>query len=136
MTRLPHERPRAVRALLIGLGWTCIVVGVIGIFLPVLPTTPFLLLASACFVRSSPRFHQWLITHKYFGRYLAYYLDGKGIPRKAKVGIIVLLWVTMTPSALLIVPWPWLSVCMLLGALAGSIYIARQPEPVIIRSRQ
>jgi uncharacterized protein len=127
------ERSPLLRFTLIVIGWISFALGVIGLFLPVMPTTPFLLLASACFVRSSPRFHQWLVNHKYFGTYLRYYLDGKGIPRKAKVGIIAALWLTITPSAVLIVPWLWLSACMLLVALAVSIYIARQPEPVIVR---
>lgn len=121
-----------LRGLLIAVGWLAVVLGVIGIFLPVMPTTPFLLLASACFVRSSPRFHDWLINHRYFGAYLRYYMDGRGIPRKAKIGIITLLWITITPSAVLVSVWPWLTAAMLLTATMVSIYIARQPEPLIL----
>ena len=127
------RRSRLLRAALIVIGWLSVALGVLGIFLPLLPTTPFLLLASACFVRSSPRFHHWLTTHRYFGPYLNFYLSGKGIPRRAKIAIIAMLWLTITPSALLFVPWRWLSLLMLVGALGMSVYIARQPEPLIVR---
>ena len=127
-----HRSP-TVRWLLLIAGWISLVLGVIGILLPVMPTTPFLLLSAACFLRSSPRFYQWLIGHRLLGPYLRLYLDGKGIPRRAKVGIITILWLTMTPTALLIVPWFWLSIALLLIALAVSLYIARMPEPTVVR---
>lgn len=78
-------RNPVIKMLVMGLGWLCVVLGFAGIFLPVLPTTPFLLLAAACFVRTSPRFYQWLIRHPRMGRYLVYYLDGKGMPLRAKI---------------------------------------------------
>ena len=62
-----------VRYLLMAVGWVSVVLGVIGIFLPVLPTTPFLLLAAACFARSSPRFYQWLINHRQLGPWIRDY---------------------------------------------------------------
>jgi uncharacterized membrane protein YbaN (DUF454 family) len=123
-----------VRWLFLLTGWIALVLGLIGIPLPVLPTTPFLLLAAACFLRSSPRFHQWLVNHRLLGNYLRFYLDGRGLPRRAKVGTITLLWLTMTPTALLIVPWPWLSVLLIGIAVAVTIYMARLPEPAICRA--
>ena len=134
--KLPHERSPLARAVLICIGWLSMVLGIIGLVLPVMPTTPFLLLAAACFLRSSPRFYQWLVDHKYLGPYLRYYLDGKGIPRRANVGIIAMLWLTMTPTALLIVPYHWLSVGLLVIATLVSLYIARQPEPAIRETPQ
>ncbi|MGB1092001.1 MAG: YbaN family protein, partial [Oceanobacter sp.] len=77
--------------------------GVAGIVLPLLPTTPFLLLAAACFYRSSPKFHAWLIHHPRLGKYLVYYLDGKGMPLKAKIYTICMIWVTMLISAFVII---------------------------------
>lgn len=124
-----QARHPVVRWLLIGVGWLSFVLGVIGLALPVLPTTPFLLLSAACFVRSSPRFYHWLINHRLFGSYLRYYLAGMGIPRRVKRRVIFILWAMMLVSALLIVPWRWLSALLLLIALGVSIYIARQPEP-------
>lgn len=78
-------RNPVIKMLVMGLGWLCVVLGFAGIFLPVLPTTPFLLLAAACFVRTSPQFYQWLIRHPRMGKYLVYYLDGKGMPLRANI---------------------------------------------------
>ncbi|MEK9767049.1 MAG: YbaN family protein, partial [Thalassolituus sp.] len=70
-TPRPFRHP-AVRILVLLVGWLSVALGFIGIFLPVLPTTPFLLLAAACFVRTSPKFYQWLIDHPRLGKYLVY----------------------------------------------------------------
>ena len=70
------SRHRSVRYLLLAIGWLSVALGVIGIFLPVLPTTPFLLLAAACFVRSSRRFYIWLVTHPHLGPWIRDYLEG------------------------------------------------------------
>ena len=66
-----------LRAVLLAAGWLSVALGVIGIFLPVLPTTPFLLLAAACFVRSSQRVYIWLVTHPRLGPWIRDYLDGE-----------------------------------------------------------
>lgn len=130
MSREPFaHKSRLIRYTLLSLGWVSFVCGVIGIVLPVVPTSPFLILSAACFLRSSPRFYYWLINHRWFGVYIRYYLDGKGIPRRAKIMILLMLWVMMLSSALLIVKIRWVSICMLLIAAAVTVYIARQPEP-------
>ena len=79
------NRPLMLRYVLLAIGWLSVALGVIGIFLPVLPTTPFLLLAAACFARSSPRFYQWLVEHPRLGPWIRDYLDGNGIDRKSVV---------------------------------------------------
>jgi len=83
------------RHLLIATGTICLAIGVIGIFTPILPTTPFLLLATACYLRSSPRFHRWLMNNRIFGSYIRNYTEGRGIPAKVKLFTIALLWVTI-----------------------------------------
>ncbi|OGO06166.1 MAG: hypothetical protein A2Z76_03045 [Chloroflexi bacterium RBG_13_56_8b] len=83
------------RHLLIAIGTICLAIGVIGIFTPILPTTPFLLLAAACYLRSSPRFHRWLMNNRIFGSYIRNYTEGRGIPIKVKLFTIALLWATI-----------------------------------------
>jgi uncharacterized membrane protein YbaN (DUF454 family) len=77
------------------IGCVAVVLGVLGIFLPLLPTTPFLLLASACFARGSTRMHNWLQTNRVFGKYLRDYENGKGIPLRGKVWILIFMWSSM-----------------------------------------
>ena len=89
--------------ILITIGSVSVAAGFIGIFLPLLPTTPFLLLAAACYIRSSSKLYSWLIEHKIFGKYIKDYLDGKGIPLKAKIFSITLLWAMMLYSGIFIV---------------------------------
>lgn len=83
------------RHLLIALGTLCLATGIVGIFTPILPTTPFLLLAAACYLRSSPRFHRWLMNNRIFGSYIRNYTEGRGIPIKVKLLTIALLWTTI-----------------------------------------
>jgi uncharacterized membrane protein YbaN (DUF454 family) len=119
------SRHRLVRFFLIAVGWLSVALGVIGIFLPVLPTTPFLLLAAACFARSSPRFYQWLIHNKRLGPWIRDYLEGNGIPLKGKVYAIGLMWISIGVSCWL-VPMLWARVFMLVSAVLVTVYIARQ----------
>jgi hypothetical protein len=79
-----QARPAWLRYLLLGTGCASLCLGVIGIVLPVMPTTPFLLLAAACFARSSPRFHAWLLGHPQLGPLLQAYMDGHGIALGAR----------------------------------------------------
>jgi uncharacterized membrane protein YbaN (DUF454 family) len=73
--------------------------GLIGIPLPVLPTTPFLLLAAACYLRGSERMYRWMHTNRYFGDYLSDYRAGKGVPGKTKIYSIATLWAVIGASA-------------------------------------
>lgn len=118
-----HARPAWVRGSLLALGWLSVALGVIGIFLPLLPTTPFLLLAAACFARSSPRVYHWLVSHPRLGPWIQQYLDGDGMPLRAKVWAIVLLWLGIGLSCLW-VDVAWLRVLLILTATAVTGYIA------------
>lgn len=119
-------KSRALRYLLLTAGWASLVLGVIGIFLPVLPTTPFLLLSAACFVRSSRRLYLWLVGHPRLGPWIVDYLDGKGLPLKAKVYAIVLMWAGIGLSCYL-VPLLWARGFMLASAVLVSLYILTRP---------
>jgi uncharacterized membrane protein YbaN (DUF454 family) len=126
VTRQVHEnRNPAVRYALLTLGWLSVVLGVVGIFLPVLPTTPFLLLAAACFARSSERFYRWLVDHPKLGPWIRDYLDGNGIPHRGKVYAIGLMWLSISFSCYL-VPMFWARTFMLTSAVCVTIYIVRQ----------
>jgi uncharacterized membrane protein YbaN (DUF454 family) len=120
-----QARSFTLRYLLFACGCLCVVLGVIGIFLPVLPTTPFLLLAAACFARSSKRFYLWLVMHPRLGPWVRDYLDGQGLPLKGKVWALVLMWASISFS-MWIVPLLWVRVFMLVSAICVSIYILKQ----------
>jgi uncharacterized membrane protein YbaN (DUF454 family) len=102
-----------------------VALGVLGIFLPLLPTTPFLLLAAACFMRSSKRFYLWLVEHPRLGPWIRDYLAGEGIPRKAKIYAIGLMWLSIGISCAL-VPLIWARLFMLTSAVLVSLYILKQ----------
>ncbi len=119
------QRNPAIRYALLAIGWLSVVLGVIGIFLPVLPTTPFLLLAAACFMRSSKRFYLWLVNHRRLGPWIVDYLDGQGIPLKAKVYAIGLMWLSIGLSCYM-VPLFWARDFMLTSAVLVSLYILKQ----------
>ncbi len=125
-TPVKHEHGRIVRVFLIVIGWLSVVGGVLGIFLPLVPTVPLLLLAVACFARSSERFHRSLIEHNYLGPLVRDYLQGAGIPRRAKATTIGMLWVSISVSAFL-VPTRWVQVLLLLIAAAITWYLFRLP---------
>lgn len=127
MQNPPKPRQGLLTWCLIAIGWICVVLGVLGIFLPLLPTTPFLLLAAACFVRSSPRFYHWLVSHPKLGKYVLHYLNGEGLPKKAKLYTIGTIWLTMGISAWLVVPVIWGKLGLFLIGGCVSIYIWRLP---------
>ncbi|MRG87501.1 YbaN family protein [Salinibacillus xinjiangensis] len=105
-----------LRIFLIGSGTISLSLGVVGIVLPLIPTTPLLLLSAACFVRSSDRLYQWLIHNKWFGRYIQDYRDGKGIPLKAKVMGVSVLWLSIGYTTLFVVPLVLVKVLLVLIA--------------------
>lgn len=94
---------RVIRGLWIAGGSFFLILGFIGIFLPLLPTIPFLVLAAACYFRGSERMHKWLISSKWLGSYIKNYQEGKGIPPKAKILSISLLWITIGYSAVFLI---------------------------------
>ncbi|ADJ26457.1 protein of unknown function DUF454 [Dehalogenimonas lykanthroporepellens BL-DC-9] len=108
---------QTIRILLIFVGTVSVGLGILGIFLPLLPTTPLLLLAAACYARSSQRFHDWLLNHRVFGEYIRNYRDHRAIRYRAKVTAISLLWITIGISIFL-VGYFWVRL-LLLGIAVG-----------------
>jgi uncharacterized membrane protein YbaN (DUF454 family) len=90
------------RLILIVCGGICLALGAVGIIVPVLPTTPFVLLAAGCFSASSPRAYQMLCRNRVFGPYIQHYKSGGGIPRAAKVRGIIMLWALLIVSAVVV----------------------------------
>jgi uncharacterized membrane protein YbaN (DUF454 family) len=114
------------QGLLLSLGWLSVVLGVVGIFLPIMPTTPFILLAAWCFAQSSPRFHQWLRSHKHLGLIVRSWEDGNGIPRKVRNRVIFLLWFSLCFSTLILRIW-WVGLIFFAVGVGVTIYLMRQP---------
>jgi uncharacterized membrane protein YbaN (DUF454 family) len=119
----PLVRNRFLRGVLIGLGTLSLGLGIIGIFLPILPTTPFLLLAAWCYARSSKKYYDWLISNKRFGKYIKDYREGRGIPVRAKVSAVVVLWITILISVFFVVSMLLMQILMLGTAVVVTIYI-------------
>ena len=85
----------ALKVLLNVAGTVSLGLGILGVFLPLLPATPFLLLASACYLRGSERLHRKLMESRVLGSYIRNFQKGRGIPLRAKVGTIALLWASL-----------------------------------------
>ena len=126
LTKDPNTRQKIGRALFFVAGTIFLALGAIGIVLPVLPTTPFLLLALACYFRSSERMTHWMLNNKYFGKYIRNYKEGKGIRLKTKLFAITTLWITISISALLILNI-WIALILFAVAAAVTIHLIRLP---------
>lgn len=111
---------RTTRILLVVCGFLLISLGILGMFLPILPTTPFLLLASYCFTRSSKRLDDWLKSNRWFGTYIRNYREGKGVTLGHKVITISLLWLTIGYTAWRLPFW-WVQL-ILAGVAIGVFY--------------
>lgn len=111
------------RWLLMTIGIISVGLGTAGIFLPLLPTTPFLLLAAACFIRSSDRLYQWLIHNRWFGSYIRNYQEHRALPLRAKVTALILLWTTMTYSVFFLLRHWIPQVLLLLIAAVVTVYL-------------
>lgn len=128
------------KALLIFAGTVCVGLGVLGMFLPLLPTTVFLLLAAYCYSHSSEKFHDWLLENRWFGPYIKNYRSGRGISLRQKVSTIAFLWASIGFSIWVLAGGFWLNLLMISIALGVSIHLvwlktyrpeveARQTEP-------
>jgi len=115
------------RSIFILAGTVCLVIGAIGILLPILPTTPFLLLAAACYYKGSERMHRWLLNNKWFGNYIRNYKEGKGISLKAKTFTLSLLWITISYSVFFVTNTLVFQIILLGIALAVSVHVMTLP---------
>lgn len=112
-----------MKVLLIILGSICLSLGVVGIFLPLLPTTPFLLLSAALYFRSSPRLYEWLLAHKQLGPYIRNFREHRAIPMRVKVVSVSLVWITLLYCVVMVVDTWWLRLLLLGLAVGISVHI-------------
>lgn len=122
-----HASP-TVRALL----WTCgalaLLLGVVGIVMPGLPTTPFVLLAGACFVRASPRAHGWLLRNRTFGPMLREWERHRSVSRRVKRIGLSAMALTAAFSLWALAGHPWLQALVLAGVVTGTVVVLRLPS--------
>ena len=114
-----------VRALWSAAGTLAVALGVLGMFLPVLPTTPFLLLAAFCYARSSERFYRWLLYNRWFGDYIRNYREGRGIPLREKVLTLMALWATIGFTILYVVTSWWGRLILVAIAAGVTIHLVK-----------
>ena len=110
-----------MKTLCIALGSLSLALGIIGIFVPLLPTTPFLLLTAALYFKASPRLYNWLLHQKHLGPYIRNYRENKAIPLRAKIISLLLMWGTMVYCIFFLIPFLWVKIVMFLIA-AGVTY--------------
>lgn len=105
------------------IGTISLILGVLGIFLPVLPTTPFLLLTATLYFKASDKMYNWLLNQKYLGEYIKHFREHRAIPLKAKIVAIGMLWLSLLYCAIFIAPYIWLSILFIVLAIAVTIHI-------------
>ena len=122
------------KAALIFAGTVCVALGVLGMFLPLLPTTVFLLMAAYCYSRSSERFHTWLLNNRWCGAYIRNYKSGKGISLRQKVTTIATLWLSIGFSVWIIGGGFWITLLMFGIAAGVTLHLVllktTRPEPI------
>jgi uncharacterized membrane protein YbaN (DUF454 family) len=120
---------RPLRLAFLGSAYLFLLLGFIGVFLPVIPTTPFVLLAAFCFARSSPSFYNWLMNHRWFGPALRDWVKTRGIRPRAKIIAISMLTLCMIPTVLFIIPILAVKFIVAGIGLAVAVYLATRPHP-------
>jgi uncharacterized membrane protein YbaN (DUF454 family) len=117
-------RSTAKRRLLLAAGTLCAGLGIVGIFVPILPTTPFLLLAAACYMRSSERFYRWLTNNRVFGAYVRNYLEGRGMPIRMKLATVLVLWLAIGLSITFAIESLVIRIILISIAVGVTVHIA------------
>tara|TARA_B100001250_G_scaffold45211_1_gene35535 strand:+ start:295 stop:738 length:444 start_codon:yes stop_codon:yes gene_type:complete len=125
------NRSKVSRILWFSMGFIVMVIGLIGIVVPGLPTTPLMILAAACFAKSSQKFYDWIINNKMFGHHVKNYREGKGIPKKSKPIILATMWAFVLFAVLIAIPDsapPISKIATLVLAAIGTTFILMIPN--------
>lgn len=111
------------KAILIFLGTVCVGLGLLGIFLPLMPTTVFLLMAAYCYSHSSERFHTWLLNNRFCGKYISNYKSGRGISIRQKVTTIAVLWASIGFSIWYVAGSFWVTLLLVAVAIGVTVHL-------------
>jgi hypothetical protein len=122
-----HDSP-TVRAVWVVAGTGCVGLGVLGLFLPVLPTTPFLLVAAACYARASERFYSWLLNNRTFGPTIREWRRYRSIPYRTKLTAIVMMSLTLSSSIVFFVRNPYLQAALAMLGVTLAVWLYRIPS--------
>ncbi|NOR44001.1 MAG: DUF454 family protein [Candidatus Delongbacteria bacterium] len=106
-------------------GFTSLSIGVIGIFVPLLPTTPFVLLSATCFLKSSKSLYNWITNHKLFGDYIKYYLKFRAVSLRSKIISNIFLWVVILISAIFYTKLIWIRILLITLATCVTIHLVK-----------
>lgn len=120
-------RLRPVQYVFIVAGTVSLGLGLLGIILPLLPTTPLLLLAAFCYARGSERFYVWLMTNRYFGGYIRAWREKEGVPLAVKIYVLILLWLVLGSTIVWVVPLAWVKILLALVGIGVTVYIGQLP---------
>lgn len=115
----------AKKLMFLVVGTISLALGVIGIILPVLPTTPFILLTAYCYLRGSPRFHAWLVEHPTLGPIVKEYGDGEGMTKESKQKAIAMTWIAVTLTAIFLLDTLQLRILVIGLAIIGTLVLLR-----------
>jgi len=116
-----------LKPLLIISGSIFLGLGFLGIFVPGLPTTPFLLLAAGCYVRSSDRLYSWLLHHKLFGKYIKDFRETRSIPLRSKIISLILMWIMIGVSVFFLIENLTVRIVIATLGLIGTIVLLSIP---------
>jgi len=117
------EMPQLYRYFYLISGFLLVGIGILGIFLPLLPTTIFLILASACFMKSSPRANEWLKNNKYLGPYVKNYQEKTGLTKTTKIINIIVLWISISVSAFYLTEEFYIRLLLVVIAVGVTIHL-------------
>jgi uncharacterized membrane protein YbaN (DUF454 family) len=123
-------RNKVLKGLLLASGFLFTFLAILGAVLPLLPTTPFLIAATACFYRSSPKFYHRMMNNRLFGHHIRDYKAGKGVNLRVKVTSLAFLWLTSLVSILFFIPYLWLKILISVMVLGVTVHI------ILIKTRK
>ncbi len=123
------SRVRIKQFMWIALGTMALAIGVIGIVVPVLPTTPFLLLTSFCYLRGSRSLHNWLLNHRLFGPIIADYVTHRAISRRTKIVALTTLWFSLVLSMIMVQRLYLYGLLTTIGSIASIHILKIQEKP-------